>query len=60
MCGLASGAQHFYSFEQRFDWLDNEVYQRLGPRSDPVWPLSVWRGGDPVDWALARRPFEGV
>jgi hypothetical protein len=51
-----SGARHFYNFTQRAVW-ENDLHKKSGARADPVWPLSAWRGGGPVDWEIARRLF---
>ena len=49
-----SGALHFYPYSQRFAW-ELQMYEKTS--GDPVWPFSLWRGGDGVNWAVARQVF---
>jgi hypothetical protein len=51
-----SGALSSYSFTKRAVW-EQEMHDKSPSRSDPVWPLSIWRGGDGVNWKIARMVF---
>jgi hypothetical protein len=51
-----SGALNFYPFTLRVTW-EEEMHEKSPARSDPVWPLSIWRGGDGVNWEIARTLF---
>lgn len=51
-----SAARHFYAFTQRMEW-EVVMHRQFKTRADPVWPLSVWRGGMSVDWDLALEIF---
>ncbi|MGB4813286.1 MAG: hypothetical protein WBP13_12515 [Methylophilaceae bacterium] len=51
-----SGALHFYDFTKRDAW-EQQMHDQSPVRADPVWPLSVWRGGDGVNWEIAKSLF---
>lgn len=46
----------FFPYHQYFQWEEN-MFSQFPLRADPVFPMSLWRGGDGIDWRQAERIF---
>lgn len=50
------GGDKFYPFSQYWQW-ETFMHEKAGVRADPVFPFSLWRGGDGVNWEQAYKIF---
>lgn len=50
------GGDKFYPYSQYWQW-ETLMHEKAGLRADPVFPFSLWRGGDGVNWEQAYKIF---
>lgn len=53
---LKGMASDFYPYHQYFEW-KLKMWDKFGPRADPVFPFSLYRSGDGVNWEMAKTIF---
>lgn len=54
-----AGGDHFYPHAQYHAW-EMQMHSQFGLRADPVFPFSLCKGGDGINWPQAQKIFPQI